>query len=137
MTRFWSRITLPFRATSSNDVKKKKLPTIAVPEYVKRTTTQHLLKDSIIYSKHLVRVEHLEREYGHLKQKKHHWKQLEPFVHVWYCELERVCQQSQVALALLQRQLEELSCTLHAIVSLLICPLIVLTKLFTFCSLHL
>jgi galactokinase len=117
MARFWSRVIQPFRAAPI-DIKKKKLPVVAIHEYVKLITVQHILKDSIIYSKHLVRVEQLEKAYNQFKQKKYHWKQVDPFVQVWYEELERVCQQGQVALTLLQAQLEDLSHTLHDIVSL-------------------
>ncbi|KAG2205638.1 hypothetical protein INT47_007994 [Mucor saturninus] len=73
-----------------------------------------------MYSRHLVRIDLLEKAYSHLlinQQNKSYWKLMDPFIQIWYTELDRVCQQSQIALANLKHQLDDLSTILCAISS--------------------
>lgn len=111
MVRLWNRLTKPFRKE-----KKKRLPTIVFDEYAKPPS---YLKESIIYSQHLVQIDKLEKAYTRLltSNKKSYWKSMDPFIQIWYHELDRVCQHSQTTLILLKAQLEELSHSLCAIVS--------------------
>lgn len=114
MTRFWTRLAQPFRKEKKN---KKKLPIIVFDEYSKPPSS---LKQSNMYSRHLVRIDLLEKAYSHLlinQQNKSYWKLMDPFVQIWYTELDRVCQQSQIALANLKIQLDDLSIILCAVVS--------------------
>ncbi|KAI8072078.1 hypothetical protein BDF21DRAFT_495671 [Thamnidium elegans] len=111
MVRLWNRLTKPFRRE-----KKKRLPTIVFDEYAKPPS---YLKESIIYNQHLVRIDKLEKAYTRLltSNKKSYWKSMDPFIQIWYHELDRVCQHSQNTLILLKAQLEELSHSLCAISS--------------------
>ncbi|KAL9550865.1 hypothetical protein MBANPS3_004528 [Mucor bainieri] len=105
MARFWTRL---FHSS-----KKKKLPVIVFDDYAQ---SKHL-KESYMYGKHLVRVDKLQSAYCHLQQQQQRsqapfWRFMDPFIQTWYSELERVCRTSQLALIMLNTQLEEVSNTI-------------------------
>lgn len=120
MAQLLNRLIQSFRKENKN---KKRLPTIVFDEYAKPPS---YLKESILYSPHLVHTDKLEKAYIRLlsnQHKKSYWKSMDPFIQIWYHELDRVCQHSQNTLSLLKTQLEDLSHTLCAIVSLPTFPL--------------
>jgi hypothetical protein len=120
MTRFWSRLIQPFqqRKEKRNSKKTNRLPVIVFDEYAKSTS---YLKESCMFGHYLVRIDRLENAYNQINQqqknKQSYWKMMDPFIQIWYNELDRICHQSQNALIVLKSQLEDLSRTLCAVVS--------------------